>query len=77
MDGKVLENMSSTRDEDVHSKLRRPVAHAYSLGTLIDYEPLVDSTSIVFMSQISRWLQMYAFDIMYEINLSFRPSTSS
>ena len=90
MDGKVLENMSSTRDEDVHSKLRRPVAHAYSLGTLIDYEPLVDSTSIVFMSQmedrfvkmgqecnLSRWLQMYAFDIMYEINLSFRPSTSS
>jgi hypothetical protein len=52
MDGKVLENMSSTRDEDVHSKLRRPVAHAYSLGTLIDYEPLVDSTSIVFMSQM-------------------------
>ncbi|TVY91777.1 Cytochrome P450 monooxygenase [Lachnellula willkommii] len=84
-DGSVLENMSSTRDEEVHSKLRRPVAHTYSLSTLIEYEPLVDSTSMVFMNQmeerfvrtgedcnLSKWLQMYAFDIIGELTFSNR-----
>lgn len=76
-DGTVLENISSTRSEEVHRNLRRPVAHAYALSTLVEYVPLVDSTSIVFMKQmeerfastgqecpLSRWLQMYAFDVM-------------
>lgn len=75
--GTVLENMSSTMDETLHSRLRRPVAHAYSLSTLVEFEPLVDSTSLVFFKQIgerfvekglecplSKWVQMYAFDIM-------------
>lgn len=60
----------------VHRDLRRPVAHTYSMSTLVEYEPLVDSTSIVFMNQMekfaetgqvcpfSNWLQMYAFDVV-------------
>jgi hypothetical protein len=76
-DGMVLDNVSSTRDEKKHSVLRRAVAHAYSLGTLIDFEPLVDSTSLCLFEQLetrfvstgkecplSNWVQMYAFDIM-------------
>jgi hypothetical protein len=76
-DGTVLDNVSSTRDEKKHSDLRRAVANAYSLGTLIDYEPLVDSTTRCFFEQLearfvetgeecplSKWVQMYAFDIM-------------
>jgi hypothetical protein len=64
-------------DDDKHALLRRPVAHAYAMSTLVDFEPLVDSTSKVFMREIehrfvrtgkdcpfSRWLQMYAFDVM-------------
>jgi len=47
------------------------------MSTLVEYEPLVDSTSRAFVHQITtrfvqtgqecdlaRWLQMYAFDIM-------------
>lgn len=46
------------------------------MSTLVEYEPLVDSTSIVFMNQMekfaetgqvcpfSNWLQMYAFDVV-------------
>ena len=65
-------------DEDAHAKIRRPVAHAYALSELLEYEPLVDSTSAFFMKQmdqrfaisgqvcdLSQWLQMYAFDVMY------------
>jgi hypothetical protein len=64
-------------DEDKHALLRRPVAHAYAMTTLVDFEPLVDSTSKVFMREIenrfilpgkecdlAKWLQMYAFDVM-------------
>jgi hypothetical protein len=76
-DGSVLDNVSSTRDEKKHSDLRRAVANAYALATLVDYEPLVDSTSFCFFEQmeqrfvisgkecpLSKWVQMYAFDLM-------------
>jgi hypothetical protein len=64
-------------DEENHAHIRRPVAHAYAMSTVKEYEPLVDSTSAVFMDQMNtrfvvpgrecdlgKWLQMYAFDIM-------------
>lgn len=76
-DGTILDNVSSTRDEKKHSVLRRAVANSYALGTLIDFEPLVDSTSLCFFKELetrfvatgkecplSVWVQMYAFDIM-------------
>lgn len=83
--GNVLGTLSSTRDEDWHSKLRRPVANAYALSTLVEYEPLVDSTTRTFVREVterfvktgkecplSDWLQMYAFDIMLvKLTISF------
>ncbi|PWY65419.1 pisatin demethylase [Aspergillus eucalypticola CBS 122712] len=84
-DGTVLDNVSSTRDEKKHSVLRRAVANAYSLGTLVEYESLVDSTTRCFFEQLesrfvktgevcplSRWVQMYAFDIIGELTFSKR-----
>lgn len=75
--GEPLQNLASTRDEDEHARLRRPAANAYSLSTLLAYEPLVDSTITAFFKQLddkfvrqgqecnmSQWLQMYAFDVM-------------
>lgn len=69
--------MASTMDEELHAKLRRPVANAYAMSTLVGYEPLIDSTFTVFLAQMKRkfvgtgaechlaeWLQMYAFDTM-------------
>ena len=83
-DGSILDNVSSTRDERKHSVLRRAVANAYALGTLIEYEPLVDSTSLCFFRELearfvkteqecplSKWVQMYAFDIMSVVHLPF------
>lgn len=64
-------------DEKIHSSLKRPIAHAYALGTLVHYEPLLDSTFETFAKEITRrfansqkecplanWLQMYAFDVV-------------
>lgn len=54
------------------------MAHTYSLSTLLQYEPLIDSTIHTFFEQLDkrfvesqqecpmdRWLQMYAFDVMW------------
>jgi hypothetical protein len=64
-------------DEEKHTRLARPVANAYAMTAIVDFEPLVDSTSRAFMEQmdkrfvsisrecpLDRWLQMYAFDVM-------------
>jgi len=75
--GDLIENLASTMDEEKHTRLTRPVANAYTMSTLVEFEPLVDSTSRAFVKQmeerfiqqgktcaLDRWLQMYAFDVM-------------
>jgi cytochrome P450 len=39
--------------EDRHAKYRRPVANAYSLSSLKEYEPYVDSTIRLFISSLT------------------------
>ncbi|KIW94689.1 uncharacterized protein Z519_04666 [Cladophialophora bantiana CBS 173.52] len=83
--GEVMPNLSSTRDEKLHARLRRPVNNAYSMSTVIEYEYLVDSTTNVFFHELTErfarpsrdcdfatWLQMYAFDVLGEITFSKR-----
>jgi Cytochrome P450 len=61
------------------------VAHAYSLSTLVTYEPLVDSTTAVFLARLDElfadtydvcdfgtWLQYFAFDVIGELTFSKR-----
>lgn len=72
-----MHNLSSTRDEVIHARLRRVVNHAYALTNLLDYEKLMDSTTDVFLRELTTrfvttcaecdlasWLQMYAFDVL-------------
>ncbi|KAK5242129.1 hypothetical protein LTR07_006551 [Exophiala xenobiotica] len=71
-------------DEEKHTRLTKPVANAYAMSALMDFEPLVDSTSRIFMEQmdkrfvrtsrecpLDRWLQMYAFDVICSGELTF------
>jgi hypothetical protein len=68
--------MFNVTDEKLHAAMKRPVAHAYAMSSLVDYEPHVDSTSQILVEQLSRmyadtgevcdlgeWLQWYAFDV--------------
>ncbi|KAH7066850.1 benzoate 4-monooxygenase cytochrome-like protein P450 [Paraphoma chrysanthemicola] len=83
--GNVVYNLFSTRSESYHSRLRRVVSHAYSLSTLLDYEPLVDSCTSFFLQRtedlfaktgqvcdLSTWVQYLAFDVIGEITWSKR-----
>lgn len=73
----MTQNISAVLDETWHSRMKRALANAYAMTTLVEFEPLIDSTSATFMEQMSTrfadtgaicpmhdWLQMYAFDIM-------------
>ena len=64
-------------DENVHKIAKRPVAHAYSMRAILDYEPYIDTTSATFLERLTslfakpkkicdfgEWLQWYAFDVI-------------
>lgn len=74
--GQFTPSLFTTLDEGYHAKFKRPIANAYSMSTMIEFEPLVDSTIHLFMSRLDefassgsvldfgKWLQMFAFDVM-------------
>ncbi|KUJ12598.1 cytochrome P450 [Mollisia scopiformis] len=83
--GHRLPSLFSTTSEAFHAQLRRSVNSAFSMSTLIQYEPFVDSTTELFLAQtenlyaktgaacnFSRWLQFYAFDVIGEMTYSKR-----
>ncbi|KAH8590612.1 cytochrome P450 oxidoreductase [Bisporella sp. PMI_857] len=83
--GHRLPSLFSTTDETFHAQLRRSVNSAFSMSTLIQYEPFVDNSTRLFLSQterlfastqapcnFSQWLQFYAFDVIGEMTYSKR-----
>lgn len=86
--GVPLQAMFNTTDEQFHAKLKRAVSNAYAMSTLVQFEPLVDSTTTAFLEQLRRrfadrpgsdgicdfgqWLQFYAFDVIGELTFSKR-----
>ncbi|KAF2160362.1 hypothetical protein M409DRAFT_29211 [Zasmidium cellare ATCC 36951] len=85
VNGKRAASLVFTTDEAEHAKMKRPIASAYSLSTLVEFEPLIDSTTAVFLSRLDEvfantgkvcdlgtWLQWYAFDVIGELTLSQR-----
>ncbi|CAI7668891.1 unnamed protein product [Penicillium crustosum] len=83
--GEPLPSLFSTLDETFHANLRRSVNHAFSMSSLVQYEPMVDETTEIFLDQTSRlfadgstvcdfarWLQFFAFDVIGSITYSKR-----
>jgi cytochrome P450 len=86
--GVPLKTLFTTTDEVFHAKLRRAVNNAYAMSSLIQFEPLVDSTTVEFLAQLKsryanrkddfgivdfgKWLQFYAFDVICELTYSKR-----
>ncbi|KAF9693475.1 hypothetical protein EKO04_008401 [Ascochyta lentis] len=86
--GVPLKTLFTSTDEAFHSKLRRAVSNAYAMTSLIQFEPLVDSTTTEFLKQLKQryadnvddsgvcdfgaWLQYYAFDVICELTYSKR-----
>jgi cytochrome P450 len=84
--GEPLPSLFSTLDEGFHANLRRSVNHAFSMSSLVQYEPMVDETTALFLDQtarlyasgtkktcdFARWLQFFAFDVIGSITYSQR-----
>lgn len=77
-----LPTVFSIRDEQLHRALKRPVANAYSMGTMVDLEPLTDSCIKILEDKLDgmqhrdidlgTWLHWYAFDVITSITFSNR-----
>lgn len=75
-EGTFMPSLFNTRDERYHSMCKKPIANAYSMSNMVEFEPLVDSTTSLLMTKLDGfatsdvsfdlgvWLQMYAFDVM-------------
>lgn len=86
--GVPLKTLFTSTDELFHAKLRRSVSSAYGMSSLVQFEPLVDSTTTEFIHQLKQryadkldsqgvvdlgaWLQYYAFDVICELTYSKR-----
>lgn len=83
--GRRLQSLFSTQNEAYHARYRRCVNSAFAMTSMVSYEPLVDSTLDVYLSQtqklfadtgksckFNKWLQYYAFDVIGEITWSKR-----
>ncbi|KAJ3548663.1 hypothetical protein NM208_g904 [Fusarium decemcellulare] len=80
--GKVEVNLFGTRDESYHRELKRPVANAYSLTTLLSNEAAVDSCTTLLVKKLSahadgsqavdfgEWIQFYTFDVVGELTFA-------
>jgi cytochrome P450 len=85
VNGRRTASLVAMTDETDHARTKRVVAHAYSLSTLVEYEPLVDSTIQVFLDNLrdrfgktgkvcdfGRCLQFFAFDVIGELTFNKR-----
>jgi cytochrome P450 len=86
--GIPLVTLFTSTDEAFHAKLRRAVNNAYAMSSLVQFEPLVDSTIKEFLTQLrsrntaqnginaifdfGEWLQYFAFDVICELTYSKR-----
>ena len=83
--GKPIPGIFAAQDEDTHRLLKKPISGAYSMTTLVSFEPYVDSTIRVLCEQLDqrfvqtgkpcdlgKWLQMFAFDVIGELTFSKR-----
>ncbi len=77
-----LPTVFSIRDEAGHRNLKRPVANAYSMGTMVELEPLTDVCIKILEQKLEgvqgrdvdfgTWLHWYAFDVITSITFSNR-----
>ena len=77
-----LPTVFSIRNETGHRNLKRPVANAYSMGTMVELEPLTDICIRILEEKLvglqgrdidfGTWLHWYAFDVVTSITFSNR-----
>lgn len=76
-----FKNLFNDLDPKSHSDLRRKVASAYSMSSLVSYEPYVDESTTILLQRLSelassgqvfnmgKWFQCYAFEMIGKISV--------
>ncbi|KIW92143.1 uncharacterized protein Z519_07127 [Cladophialophora bantiana CBS 173.52] len=83
--GVAVPNIFSTTDRIYHGKLRRSVANAFAMSTLVNYEPYVTDTVTTFLAQLdqrfagrpgpdgicdmSEWTKFFALDVVSALTM--------
>lgn len=83
--GEVLQSLFGTQDQDYHARLRKYVSNAFSMSSIVRYEPRVNDAVRAFMDRTEQlyastdkvcdfklWLQFFAFDVITEVTYSRR-----
>lgn len=81
--GKRVVTTFNAADEALHAKMRKPIAHAYAMSSVVDYEPRVDAitgrlcerldelyASTGAVCDLGEWVQFYAFDTIASMSFS-------
>ncbi|RMD42787.1 hypothetical protein DV735_g2313, partial [Chaetothyriales sp. CBS 134920] len=81
--GKKQPTMFGAADNKTHAQIRRPVAGAYAMTSIMKFEPFVDSNIRLFYQRldelfiqprrpcdIHNWVQYFAFDAVLEMTMS-------
>ncbi|KAH6997470.1 cytochrome P450 [Ilyonectria destructans] len=80
--GKPEVNLFGTRDEAYHREMKKPIANAFSLTTLLTNEPAVDSCTNLLIEKLVKfsdaknpidlgeWVQFYTFDVVGELTFA-------
>ncbi|KAH8658385.1 cytochrome P450 [Xylariales sp. PMI_506] len=81
--GKRQPTMFAAADNKTHAAIRKPVAPAYSMSKIIQFEPFVDKNMKLFYTKLDElfistnkpcdyhnWVQYWAFDVIFEMTMS-------
>ncbi|KAK7431145.1 hypothetical protein QQZ08_002185 [Neonectria magnoliae] len=80
--GKQEVNLFGTRDEAYHREMKKPIANAFSMTTLLTNEAAVDTCSNLLIDKLmpfaednkpvdlGEWIQFYTFDVVGEITFA-------
>ncbi|KEF51439.1 uncharacterized protein A1O9_12588 [Exophiala aquamarina CBS 119918] len=86
INGKRVPSPVFMQDEALHAKVKRPIAPAYQLSKLVEFEPSIDSTTAAFFTRLDSiaarpeaqpldfgtWIQYFSFDVIGELTFSRR-----
>lgn len=86
--GKSIESLFNATDNKYHAKLRKAIASTYAVSTVVQFEPLVDSTISTLIDELDQrylnkdgeagicdfgtWLHYFAFDVIGELAFTER-----
>jgi hypothetical protein len=52
-DGRTIPTLVTTKDSQAHSAMKRPIASAFAMSSMVKYEPIMDDVISFFVRRLS------------------------